>query len=482
MECGCVSFGVEGVGAAFLFGCGFGFDNGVFTPCGVGDVAAIGQGCGDAHDFPDKGGELTSHGDLHLLSCLAAGGELAPAFMESVLAAPGDLDDLTSVGFGNGFLAGGEFLADFGWQAIVLGAFVEDPAQVAVAAFGDGSLYADSSAAIFAGHESEVGHELAWMGEAVDVTNLGDGDHGGDDLITFEPHEGEHDGLHMPLVEQGLHLHFQSLDAFGCGINALQILLEHDFHGGVRKDELSQVTHVSGAPRGLFTVAVAVSKKEGFELMACAALILHGIGAGAAEVANGFIAFIGDMHSGQFTCTVKAREHAGITTVCFDLVTRSFGRERGGNDITSDAFLLEEACQYEAAGTCFITDPQLLVWLAKLAHELVDAVKGVGDLSIVPDFSLATRLGNGDSNIFGMDIEAQIKYFFAYCFHICGVLVALYSVHPARTSRPSLNMRIGFSRSSPRIQCSQHTTPFSISRAALPTCSCKSGRSHKVSS
>jgi len=42
-------------------------------------------------------------------------------------------------------------------------------------------------------------------------------------------------------------------------------------------------------------------------------------------------------------------------------------------------------------------------------------------------------------------------------------------------------MRIGFARSSPRFKCSQHTTPFSIKRAALPTCSRKSGRSHKVS-
>jgi hypothetical protein len=119
--------------------------------------------------------------------------------------------------------------------------------------------------------------------------------------------------------------------------------------------------------------------------------------------------------------------------------------------------------------------------MAQLAHELVDAVKGVGDLSIVPDFSVATRLGDGDGNVFGMDIKVQIKYFFAHCLHLWVVLVALYSVHPARTSRPSLNMRIGFSRSSPRIPCSQHTTPFLISRAALPTCQSKSGRSHKVS-
>ena len=56
--------------------------------------------------------------------------------MESVLTTPGDLDDLTTVCFGDGFLPCGEFLAYFRGQPIVLCAFIEDPAQVAVAAFG----------------------------------------------------------------------------------------------------------------------------------------------------------------------------------------------------------------------------------------------------------------------------------------------------------------------------------------------------------
>ena len=37
----------------------------------------------------------------------------------------------------------------------------------------------------------------------------------------------------------------------------------------------------------------------------------------------------------------------------------------------SDAFLLQEACEHEAAGTVFVADAQLLVRMAKLARELL---------------------------------------------------------------------------------------------------------------
>ena len=82
----------------------------------------------------------------------------------------------------------------------MLGAFVEDPAQVAVATLGDAALRTAAAAAALAGHESEIGHELAWMWKAVDVTDLADSDHRSDGLVAFKPHECEHDGLHVPLV------------------------------------------------------------------------------------------------------------------------------------------------------------------------------------------------------------------------------------------------------------------------------------------
>ena len=44
--------------------------------------------------------------------------------------------------------------------------------------------------------------------------------------------------------------------------------------------------------------------------------------------------------------------------------------------------------------------------MAQLAQQFFDAVKGVRDLPIVPDFSVAARLGDGDGNVFSMDIEA----------------------------------------------------------------------------
>ncbi|MFO1482769.1 MAG: hypothetical protein U1F71_05320 [Verrucomicrobiaceae bacterium] len=103
---------------------------------------------------------------------------------------------------------------------------------------------------------------VAWMGKAVDVTDFTDGDHRSDGLITFKPHEGEHDGLHVPLVEQGFHVHLQPLDALGCGINALQILLQHDLHGGVRQDQFTQVTHIAPRSARSFHHSGSVAQQE----------------------------------------------------------------------------------------------------------------------------------------------------------------------------------------------------------------------------
>ena len=47
---------------------------------------------------------------------------------------------------------------------------------------------------------------------------------------------------------------------FAGGINALQILFEHDLHRWMRQHQLAQVAHMRHAPRGLLAVAVAVAK------------------------------------------------------------------------------------------------------------------------------------------------------------------------------------------------------------------------------
>ena len=75
-----------------------------------------------------------------VLPRLAARRQFAPPFMQPVLTPPRDFLDLPAVGFGNVFLALAELGADFGRQPVVLGTFIEDPAQMPVATFGDRSL------------------------------------------------------------------------------------------------------------------------------------------------------------------------------------------------------------------------------------------------------------------------------------------------------------------------------------------------------
>ena len=48
--------------------------------------------------------------------------------------------------------------------------------------------------------QAQVGHELARMSEAVDVTQFADGDHGGDQLKTAEGHEGLNGGFKPPAL------------------------------------------------------------------------------------------------------------------------------------------------------------------------------------------------------------------------------------------------------------------------------------------
>jgi hypothetical protein len=315
------------------------------------------------------------------------------------------------------------------------------------------------------------------MWEAVDVADLTDGDHRGDGLIAFEPHQREHDGLHVPILQQRLHVDLDALDALCGSVDGLQVLLQHHLHRRMRQCQLPQVAHVGRAPGGCLRVTIAVAQKEGFELVTPAAQVMHRIGAGAAKIADRLVTLIRHMHGGEFAGTVKPCEHACIAPVGLDFVTRTLRRERWCDDIAGDSLLLEMARQHEAARTRLVADTQFFSRMAQLVQQLVDTVQAAGDHSMVPDLSVAPGLGDGDGNALGMDIEAQIQYFFA---HLCGVLVWLHLVRPAGASCPSPNMRIGLAKGSPRLLSGQHTTPASIKRAALPACSRKPDRSHKV--
>jgi len=100
---------------------------------------------------------------------------------------------------------------------------------MAVAAFGDGALPPFGAAAVFAGDEAEVAHELARVLEAAEVAQLGGGDHAAYDLKPFECHEGGDLAFSLPGLKEFLHVVFEAIDAVVGGVNGEDVFFEDDF-------------------------------------------------------------------------------------------------------------------------------------------------------------------------------------------------------------------------------------------------------------
>lgn len=111
--------------------------------------------------------------------------------------------------------------------------------------------------------------------------------------------------------------------------------------------KLAQVTPVRLGPRAFARVTVAVAQEEGFELRPAAPLILHRVGAGAAEVAHGFIAGVGHMHRRQLAGPVQPRQLQRVAPVGLDPVPAPARDQRRGHDGAVDLQLREPPCDDE---------------------------------------------------------------------------------------------------------------------------------------
>jgi hypothetical protein len=108
---------------------------------------------------PEQTTEFTSDGDLGFVALQPAGQESGETPMQAVLGFPTQ----GAPGLGLAFLAGGEFLADFGGPEVMLGAFDVQPTRMPVATAGDAAQALATTAGVFGADQPQVGHELARM-------------------------------------------------------------------------------------------------------------------------------------------------------------------------------------------------------------------------------------------------------------------------------------------------------------------------------
>jgi len=274
-------------------------------------------------------------------------------------------------------------------------------------------------------NQAQIGHELARVSKTVDITQLTDGDHGGDQLKAAEGHERLHRGFESPGLQQAEHGGFDALDPSVSGVNTLEVFLQDRFHGRVGKDQLAQVTHVGLAPIGLALIAETVTQEKAFETMPATAVIIDRVGASATQVANGLVGGFGDVDSGQFTSTQQTGQAAGIAFVGFEWGSGLFGDERGRGDQARNFELLETAGDDKTARTGFIGNFQngARVSFADALQSFFQSVEVIGDGAEEADLAFGTRFGDGDDDGVFMDIKTEIE-----CNSFHGVVVSLYSL------------------------------------------------------
>ena len=292
----------------------------------------------------------------------------------------------------------------------MLGAFVDQPPGVGVAGLRQTSHAALAAAARLAGHQPGIRHELPRMGKTVDVAQLGDEDHGGDNADAAQAHQGAHDGCLRPRCEHILHLLLEPGDALVGGFDGLDRFLQNDAHGRQCQGDAAQGAHAGFAPRRFAGDAMAVTQEEGFELAHGAALVIDGIGAGPAEIPDTFIHDIGHMHGGEFTGTVEAGEHEGVAPVRFDPVAFCLWDQRRGGDHAGNALFGEMPGDHKSGRAGFITDAQFFAGMPQFGEDGIQRAQVAGDFSVSAHFAFAGGVGSGDADGVGVDIESDIEY------------------------------------------------------------------------
>ena len=96
--------------------------------------------------------------------------------------------------------------------------------------------------------------------------------------------------------------------------------------------------------------------EKAFETVTATAMIIDGVGASAAQIANGLVSGLGDADAGQLAGAQETGQAPSIALVGFEGRTRLLGNERRSGDQTGDFELLEATRDTKTAGPGFVSD------------------------------------------------------------------------------------------------------------------------------
>jgi hypothetical protein len=217
-------------------------------------TVSSGRHCHLARDVPEKTGELVRDGDADLVRVQRARAQAPIAVRQAQLGPPGDL----AHDFGLVLLADLQNATDARGEAVVLRDLHQRPPRMAVARLGDIPLASGVAGGILRGHQPQKTHQLARMGKAAEVANLGGQGHGGHKINAAQTGQRRHERLHMPVLGLGRQRLGQTLHPLMPLPHRLTIFGKGDVLRGMRKAHPSQVALMGERPGILPAVAMTV--------------------------------------------------------------------------------------------------------------------------------------------------------------------------------------------------------------------------------
>ena len=175
----------------------------------------------------------------------------------------------------------------------------------------------------------------------------------------------------------------------------------------------SWVDHVSLGPMGRAIVVIAKPAQQGEETCFRAAEVVDGIGAGAAQIADGLVGAVGDVDRNEVVGTEVFGQLHGVAFVGFDAVAGLRGNQRGGDDIAANAHLFKSAGDPEAASAGLVADVEVgklaLLAFGNAAEGPLKTMLAGCDAAVVAGLGIAIRFEDGDDSFRFMDVEADVE-------------------------------------------------------------------------
>jgi proline iminopeptidase len=269
---------------------------------------------------------------------------------------------------------------------------------------------------VLAGHEPEVGHELARTVEAAHVAEFAGEDHGGLSLEAAEAADTIDEWLVSRRESEGLDPLIELVSALQLVLEQREVLGEHDgvFLGqSARLEHLSDPVQVALGPVGAVAIDEAAPAHELQDVVTrLDDLALEGLAA-AHEIPDPLVGLGRDVDEDEPV--------VGIATVGLTVLTRSTRDERWGSEFAVDTPLGERALQHVACARSLVAN-------------LYDQ-RGTGQSSLVSDSAQLAAFW------FAEDLEAVRSHFELERLNILGHswgagVAALYAMrYPARVGR-----------------------------------------------